>query len=61
MYLNDKRLGNHNTVIAISPGTYNFEVRATGCDPIKLSGIVVVSDKVTTISSTDSRMKLVRY
>ena len=61
VYLNDKRLGNHTVTIPISPGTYNFEVRATGCEPIKLDGIVVTDGNVTVIGPNDPRMKIVRF
>ena len=61
VYLNDDRLGNHKTDISVSAGTYNFEMRATGCEPIKLNGIVVVDGKVTRIESSDSRMQFVRF
>lgn len=61
VYLNDNRIGNHKTDISIAAGTYNFEMRAAGCDPIKLNDIVVIDGQVTRIGSTDSRMKFVRF
>ncbi len=61
VYLNDNRLGNHNTDLPIDAGTYNFEMRASGCDPIKLNGIVVVDGQITRIGSGDSRMQFVRF
>ena len=61
VYLNDNRLGNHNSDIPIAAGTYNFEMRASGCDPIKLTGIVVVDGQITRIGSSDSRMRFVRF